>query len=66
MARKRTSHAVRHDARAFEPALARSVDALAAQMMRPVGGTPAELRRRMAGELARWRPIIEAANIRLN
>ena len=29
----------------------------------PLGGTPADLTRRMAAEVALWRPIIQAANI---
>lgn len=39
---------------------------LAAQLMEPVGSSPEELRARMDGEIARWAPVIKAANIKLN
>jgi tripartite-type tricarboxylate transporter receptor subunit TctC len=39
---------------------------LAAQLMEPVGSSPKELRARMDAEIARWAPIIKAANIKLN
>jgi len=39
---------------------------LAAQLMEPVGSTPEELRTRMDGEIARWRPVIKAANVKMN
>jgi tripartite-type tricarboxylate transporter receptor subunit TctC len=39
---------------------------LAAQLMEPVGSSPEELRARMDAEIARWAPIIKAANIKLN
>ncbi|MFC7554615.1 hypothetical protein ACFQU7_23955 [Pseudoroseomonas wenyumeiae] len=29
----------------------------------PLGGTPADLKRRMATEIELWRPVIKAANI---
>jgi tripartite-type tricarboxylate transporter receptor subunit TctC len=39
---------------------------LAAQLMEPVGNTPAEFRARIDGEIARWEPVIRAANIKVN
>jgi tripartite-type tricarboxylate transporter receptor subunit TctC len=39
---------------------------LAAQFMEPVGSSPEELRARMDSEIARWAPVIQAANARLN
>jgi tripartite-type tricarboxylate transporter receptor subunit TctC len=39
---------------------------LAAQLMEPVGGTPDELRAKMDGEIARWAPVIKAANVKVN
>ena len=41
-------------------------DKLAAQLMEPVGNSPAEFRARIDGEIARWAPIIRAANIKVN
>jgi len=40
-------------------------DRLAAQLMEPVGNTPAEFRARIDGEIARWAPVIKAANIKV-
>jgi tripartite-type tricarboxylate transporter receptor subunit TctC len=37
---------------------------LAAQLMEPIGNTPAEFRARIEGEIARWAPVIKAASIR--
>ena len=39
---------------------------LAAQLMEPVGGTPEQLREKMNGEIARWAPVIKAANVKVN
>jgi tripartite-type tricarboxylate transporter receptor subunit TctC len=39
---------------------------LAAQLMEPVGSSAEELRARMDGEIARWAPVIKAANVKLN
>ena len=39
---------------------------LAAQMMQPVGGTPAQLSQLMATEITRWKPIIEVAKVKVN
>ena len=39
---------------------------LAAQLMEPVGSSPEELRARMDGEVVRWAPVIQAANVKLN
>lgn len=39
---------------------------LAAQLMEPVGSSPEELRARMDGEIARWAPVIQAANVKMN
>src|SRR5581483_7004049 len=41
-------------------------DKLAAQLMEPVGNSPAEFRARIDGEIARWAPVIKAANIKVN
>jgi tripartite-type tricarboxylate transporter receptor subunit TctC len=39
---------------------------LATQLMEPVGSSPDELRARMDGEIARWAPVIRAANVKIN
>lgn len=39
---------------------------LAAQLMEPVGNSPAEFRARIDGEIVRWEPVIRAANIKVN
>jgi tripartite-type tricarboxylate transporter receptor subunit TctC len=39
---------------------------MAAQLMEPIPGTPGEFRARIAADLARWAPVIKAANIRIN
>ncbi|HJS63053.1 MAG TPA: tripartite tricarboxylate transporter substrate binding protein [Pseudolabrys sp.] len=39
---------------------------LATQLMEPVGSSPDELRARMDGEIARWAPVIKAANVKIN
>ena len=39
---------------------------LAAQLMEPVGSSPDQLRARMDGEIARWAPVIKAANVKVN
>ena len=39
---------------------------LATQLMEPVGSSPEQLRARMDGEIARWAPVIKAANVKLN
>jgi tripartite-type tricarboxylate transporter receptor subunit TctC len=41
-------------------------DKLATQLMEPIGNTPAEFRARIDGEIARWAPVIKAANIKVN
>ena len=41
-------------------------DKLAAQLMEPVGGTPDQLRALMLNEIARWKPVIDAANVKVN
>jgi tripartite-type tricarboxylate transporter receptor subunit TctC len=41
-------------------------DKLAAQLMEPIGNTPTEFRARIDGEIARWAPVIRAANIKVN
>ena len=41
-------------------------DKLAAQLMEPIGSSPAEFRRRIEAEIARWAPVIKAANIKVN
>jgi tripartite-type tricarboxylate transporter receptor subunit TctC len=40
-------------------------DKLAVQLMEPVGSTPEALRDRMNAEIARWAPVIKAANVKL-
>lgn len=39
---------------------------LAAQLMEPIGSTPAEFRARIEAEIGRWGPVIKAAGIRVN
>jgi tripartite-type tricarboxylate transporter receptor subunit TctC len=39
---------------------------LATQMMEPVGDSPEAFRARIDAEVARWAPVIKAANIRIN
>ena len=39
---------------------------LATQLMEPVGSSPDELRARMDAEIARWAPVIKAANVKMN
>jgi len=46
-----------------EPALR---EKLATQLMEPVGSTPEEFRARIDGEIARWAPVIKAANVKVN
>jgi tripartite-type tricarboxylate transporter receptor subunit TctC len=41
-------------------------DKLAAQIMEPIPTTPEEFRARIAADIARWKPVIAAANIRVN
>ncbi len=41
-------------------------DKLAAQLMEPIGSTPAEFRARIEAEIARWAPVIKAADIKVN
>ncbi len=41
-------------------------DKLAAQLMEPVGNSPAAFRAVIDGEIARWAPIIKAADIKIN
>jgi hypothetical protein len=38
---------------------------LAAQLMTPIPGTPAEFRARIDGDIARWSPVIAAAKIKI-
>jgi tripartite-type tricarboxylate transporter receptor subunit TctC len=39
---------------------------LAKQLMEPVGSTPQEFRARIDGEIARWAPVIKAADVKVN
>jgi tripartite-type tricarboxylate transporter receptor subunit TctC len=41
-------------------------DKLAKQLMQPVGNSPAEFRARIDGEIARWAPVIKAADVKVN
>jgi tripartite-type tricarboxylate transporter receptor subunit TctC len=34
--------------------------------MEPIGNMPAEFRARIEGEIARWAPVIKAADVRVN
>jgi tripartite-type tricarboxylate transporter receptor subunit TctC len=40
-------------------------DKLKAQLMEPIPGSPAEFRARIEADIARWKPVIEAAKIRM-
>ncbi len=40
-------------------------DKLTAQLMEPIPSTPAEFRARIDADIARWRPVIAAANIKV-
>ena len=39
---------------------------LAAQLMEPIGNSPAEFRAKIDAEVVRWAPVIKAANIKVN
>jgi tripartite-type tricarboxylate transporter receptor subunit TctC len=39
---------------------------LAAQLMGPIGNSPAEFRARIEAEVGRWEPVIKAANVKIN
>jgi tripartite-type tricarboxylate transporter receptor subunit TctC len=39
---------------------------LAAQLMEPIGSSPAEFRAQIDSEITRWAPVIKAANIKVN
>jgi tripartite-type tricarboxylate transporter receptor subunit TctC len=39
---------------------------LSAQLMEPIPSTPAQFRARINADIARWKPVIEAAKIRIN
>ncbi|HZL30084.1 MAG TPA: tripartite tricarboxylate transporter substrate binding protein [Pseudolabrys sp.] len=41
-------------------------DKLAKTLMEPVGNSPAEFRARIDGEIARWAPVIKAADVKVN
>ena len=41
-------------------------DKLAAQLMEPIPDTPADFRAHIAADVARWKPIIAAANIKIS
>ena len=51
---------VRGDHRARHPRQAR------AQLMEPIPTSPGEFRARIDADIARWSPVIKAANIRIN
>jgi len=40
-------------------------DKLSAQLMEPIPDTPSQFRARIAADIARWKPVIEAAKIRI-
>ena len=54
--------------RAFAEAVASPAmrEKLAAQLMEPIPTTPAEFRARIEADIARWAPVIKAANIKIN
>jgi len=39
---------------------------LAVQLMEPIGSSPEDFRAQMDGEIARWAPVIKAANIKID
>ena len=39
---------------------------LSAQLMEPIPDTPAQFRARIDADIARWKPVIEAAKIKIN
>jgi tripartite-type tricarboxylate transporter receptor subunit TctC len=39
---------------------------LATQLMEPIGNSPAQFRARIEADVVRWRPVISAANIKIN
>jgi len=39
---------------------------LATQLMTPIPTTPAEFRARVEADIARWTPVIKAADIKIN
>ena len=39
---------------------------LAVQLTEPIPNTPAQFRARVESDVARWKPVIEAANIKVN
>jgi tripartite-type tricarboxylate transporter receptor subunit TctC len=39
---------------------------LASQLMEPIPDTPAEFRARIDADVVRWKPVIEAAHIRID
>ncbi len=39
---------------------------LATQLMEPVGSSPKEFRAKIDGEIARWKPVIEALQLKIN
>jgi tripartite-type tricarboxylate transporter receptor subunit TctC len=41
-------------------------DKLAAQLMEPIGNSPAEFRARIEAEIARWAPVIRATGVKVN
>src|SRR5579885_1952610 len=41
-------------------------DKLATQLMTPVGSSPEQFRAQIDGEIARWKAVIEAANVKVN
>jgi tripartite-type tricarboxylate transporter receptor subunit TctC len=50
-----------------EAITARAVrEKLTAQLMEPIPDTPAQFRARIDADIARWTPVIEAANIKIN
>ncbi len=40
-------------------------DKLAAQLMEPVGGTPEQFRARIDGEIALWKPVVDALHLKI-
>jgi tripartite-type tricarboxylate transporter receptor subunit TctC len=59
---------VARNQRAVVEALATAAirDKLAAQLMEPIGNSPAEFRARIDSEIVRWAPVIRAADVKVN
>ncbi len=52
--------------RGCDPQLPQVREKLAAQLMEPVGNSPEQFRALIDGEIARWAPVIKAADVKVN